>query len=280
MINTTKPDDMSAGRCGRVRAKLHEIIFEADTPAGKLFDILLIASILASVFIVMLDSMASIRAEHGVILYTVEWGFTILFTVEYLLRLASVQRPLRYATSFFGIIDLLAVVPTYVSLLIPGSQYLLAIRVIRIIRIFRILKLAAYIDEAGMLMHALRASHRKILVFLVAVLTLVIILGSIMYMIEGEKNGFTSIPTSIYWSVVTLTTVGYGDISPKTGVGQFIAAIIMILGYSIIVVPTGFVSVELSRASDRRVSTQVCPSCSAEGHDADARHCKYCGAQL
>jgi voltage-gated potassium channel len=203
-----------------------------------------------------------------------------MFTVEYLLRLACVGRPLKYAFSFYGIVDLLAIVPTYLSLLLPGSQYLLVIRILRILRIFRILKLVAYLSEARLLMRALRASSRKITVFLFTVLTLVVIFGSLMYVIEGEANGFTSIPRSIYWAIVTLTTVGYGDISPQTGMGQTLASMVMILGYSIIAVPTGIVTVEMSQAFRQKVSTQACPECSAEGHDADARYCKYCGAAL
>ncbi|MEJ2637241.1 MAG: ion transporter [Calditrichia bacterium] len=267
---------------GRVnwRSKLHEIIFEADTAPGRLFDIILIASILLSVVSVMLDSVGVIRAEYGRTLYLAEWFFTILFSIEYLLRLVSVGRPLKYAMSFYGIVDLLAVVPTYLSLLFPASRYLLVIRVLRVLRIFRVLKLVQYLNEAKLLVQALRASRRKITVFLFTVLTLVVIMGSVIYVIEGEANGFTSIPRSIYWAIVTLTTVGYGDLSPNTALGQTLAAIIMIMGYSIIAVPTGIVSVEISRAVGRKVSTQSCPECSAEGHDADARFCKYCGAKL
>jgi voltage-gated potassium channel len=262
------------------RARLHEVIFEADTPLGKAFDVLLIVSILASVTAVMLDSVVSVRAQHGSLLYGIEWFFTLLFSVEYGLRLLSVGRPLKYATSFYGVVDLLAIVPTYLSLLLPGGQYLLAIRILRILRIFRILKLVTYLSEARLLMQALRASGRKIAVFLYTVLTLVVIFGALMYVIEGEAHGFTSIPRSIYWSIVTLTTVGYGDISPQTNLGQMLASVVMIFGYAIIAVPTGIVTVEMSQAFGRKVSTQACPECSAEGHDSDARHCKYCGAML
>jgi voltage-gated potassium channel len=259
---------------------LHEIIFEADTPAGKLFDIVLIWSILLSVLVVMLDSVGSVRLAYGNGLYRIEWFFTVLFTVEYGLRLVSVGRPLAYATSFFGIIDVLGIVPTYLSVLIPGSQYLLVIRILRVLRIFRVLKLVPYLGEANLLLRALRASRRKITVFLFTVLTVVIVLGCLMYVIEGDENGFTSIPISIYWCIVTLTTVGYGDISPQTAIGQFLAAMIMILGYGIIAVPTGIVTVEMSHAFKKPISTQACLQCSAEGHDADARYCKYCGAKL
>jgi voltage-gated potassium channel len=264
----------------RWRMVLHEVIFEADTPAGKGFDVLLIASILASVAAVMLDSIGTVRSAYGNLLFVIEWFFTLLFTVEYILRLLCVGRPLKYAVSFYGMVDLLAIIPTYLSLVLPGSQFLLVIRILRILRIFRILKLVPYLKEARLLAKALRASSRKIAVFLYTVLTLVVIFGSLMYVIEGEANGFTSIPRSIYWAIVTLTTVGYGDISPRTGLGQALASIVMILGYAIIAVPTGIVSVEMSHAFGTRVSTQACPECSAEGHDADARYCKYCGSAL
>jgi voltage-gated potassium channel len=262
------------------RTVLHEVIFEADTPLGKGFDVLLIVSILASVIAVMLDSIGAVQSLYGSFLYGVEWLFTIIFTVEYLLRLMCVGRPLKYAISFYGVVDLLAIIPTYVSLFLPGSQYLLVIRILRILRIFRILKLVPYLGEARLLMKALRASGHKITVFIYTVMTLVVIFGSLMYIIEGGANGFTSIPRSIYWAIVTLTTVGYGDISPQTVLGQTLASMVMILGYAIIAVPTGIVSVEMSRAFGRKVSTQVCPECSAEGHDTDARHCKFCGAVL
>jgi voltage-gated potassium channel len=260
------------------RGKLYEVIFESDTPAGKWFDVLLILCILVSVAAVMLDSVAAVNRRYGPWLYGIEWFFTIVFTVEYVLRLISSGRPVRYATSFFGVVDLLSIIPTYLSVLLEGSKYLLVIRVIRILRVFRVLKLVPYIGEAELLMRALRASRRKIIVFLTTVLTLVVIFGSLMYVIEGEANGFTSIPRSIYWAVVTLTTVGYGDISPKTGIGQAVAAVIMILGYGIIAVPTGIVTVELTQAAAR--GTGTCPGCGGEGHDADAAFCKHCGARL
>ena len=264
----------------RWRDVLFEIIFEADTPAGKWFDIILIICILLSVLTVMLDSVSSIREKHGELLYAVEWFFTILFTVEYIFRLICVGRPIRYAVSFFGIVDLLAILPTYMSLLFFGSRYLSVVRVLRVLRIFRVLKLGHHTKEAAVLKKALYASRRKILVFLFVVLSLVVIIGSLIYLIEEEENGFTSIPRSVYWAIVTLTTVGYGDISPVTGLGQFLAAIVMILGYSIIAVPTGIVTVELSRAHAEQSSCQACPSCSAEGHDRDAKFCKYCGTKL
>jgi len=264
----------------RWRLRLHEIIFEADTPAGKWFDVLLILAILISVVMVMLDSVAKIRNAYGPVLLAGEWFFTILFTIEYVLRLLSVGRPRAYATSFFGIVDLLAILPTYLSIIIPGAQYLLVIRILRVLRIFRIFKLVQYLGEARLLAQALRASRRKITVFLFVVLTLVTIFGSLIYLIEDPKDGFTSIPRSIYWSIVTLTTVGYGDIFPKTNLGQLLSAVIMIIGYAIIAVPTGIVTVELSHAFSRKISTQACPECSAEGHDGDARFCKFCGSRL
>lgn len=262
------------------REVLFEVIFEADTPAGKWFDIVLIACILLSVATVMLDSVSEIAAEHGPLLQGIEWFFTILFTVEYVLRLLCVGRPARYAVSFFGVVDLLAILPTYISPLLPSSRYLSVVRVLRVLRIFRVLKLGHHTKEASVLRKALYASRRKILVFFSVVLTLVVIIGSLIYVIEGQKGDFTSIPRSVYWAVVTLTTVGYGDISPQTAAGQFLAAIVMILGYSIIAVPTGIVTAELSRALPAGLSGQACPSCSAEGHDRDARHCKFCGAKL
>ncbi len=264
----------------KFRSKVHEVIFEADTPAGKLFDLLLIVCIMVSVILVMLDSVNSIRDKWGDVLYLCEWFFTLLFTIEYILRLISVRRSISYATSFFGIVDLMAILPTYFSVFLPGSQYLLVIRVLRVLRIFRVFKLVQYLSEARLLIQALKASRRKITVFIFTVFTLVIIFGSLMYLIEDAADGFTSIPRSIYWAIVTLTTVGYGDISPKTGIGQALSAIIMIIGYAIIAVPTGIVTVELSHAFKKRLSTQACPNCSAEGHDSDAKYCKYCGASL
>ncbi len=262
------------------RKKLQEVIFEAETTSGKTFDIVLIISILLSVTAVMLDSIASIQKLHGDTLYIIEWFFTLLFTVEYFLRLLCIGRPLKYAFSFFGMVDLLSIAPTYLSLLLPGTQYLLVIRILRILRIFRILKLVQYLNESRRLMTALRASRKKITVFLFTVLTLITIFGSLMYMIEGEQAGFTSIPKSIYWTIVTLTTVGYGDISPQTGLGQVLASVVMIMGYGIIAVPTGIVTVEMSQAFKKKVTTEACPECSAEGHDADALFCKFCGSKL
>ncbi|MFH1741346.1 MAG: ion transporter [bacterium] len=262
------------------RLRTHNIIFEADTPAGRWFDVLLIVWIFISVFVVMLDSVASIKSAYGGLLNGIEWFCTVLFTIEYLLRLLCIGQPIKYATSYYGIVDLLAIVPTYLSLILPGSHYLIVIRILRVLRIFRVLKLAQYLGEANLLMSALRASRRKIVVFLFAVMSLVVIIGAIMYLVEGEENGFTSIPHSVYWAIVTLTTVGYGDISPQTGFGRAVACFVMILGYGIIAVPTGIVTAELTFASGRRLSTQVCPQCASEGHDADAVYCKNCGSKL
>ena len=263
------------------RARLHEIIFEANTRAGRLFDLALIWLILLSVATVILESVRGVRLQYGNLLYALEWLFTLLFTAEYLLRLLSVRRPLRYATSFFGVVDLLAIIPTYLSIFVPGSQYLLVIRILRLLRVFRLLKLSEYVAEADTLRRALRASSRKISVFISAVMLLVVIIGALMYVIEGEEHGFTSIPISIYWAIVTLTTVGYGDLSPRTPFGQILASIVMVIGYGIIAVPTGIVSVELAQATrQRKVTGPPCPSCGAEGHDSDATCCKYCGANL
>jgi len=260
------------------REQLHEVVFEADTPAGKAFDVILLAAIVTSVVVVMLDSVAEIRARYGTTLVIIEWFFTILFTVEYAARLVSVRRPSRYAFSFFGVVDLLAVLLTYLSVIVAGTQSLLVIRVIRLLRIFRVLKLRHYLREAQVLEAALRGSRRKIIVFLMSVVSIAVIMGALMYLVEGPDAGFTSIPRGVYWAVVTMTTVGYGNIAPQTALGQVAAACLMILGYAIIAVPTGIVSVELARAQP--VSTQACPACGAEGHDVDARHCKYCGASL
>lgn len=262
------------------REILREVIFEADTPAGKLFDVVLIIAILLSVGVVMLDSIKSLQEEWGHTFYALEWVFTILFTIEYILRLYCIGKPSKYAFSFFGIIDLLAILPTYISLFIPGTRYIAIVRILRVLRVFRILKIAQYVSEVEVLMRAVRASGRKITVFLFAMVTMVVILGSLMYIIEGSEDEFTSIPQSIYWAIVTLTTVGYGDMAPKTPVGQAFAAFIMIVGYSIIAVPTGIVTVELSRSVRSELNTIICPDCSAEGHDPDAVYCKHCGFKM
>ncbi|NQU22380.1 MAG: ion transporter [Candidatus Nealsonbacteria bacterium] len=267
---------------GPRREWLHEVIFEAETPAGKAFDLALLVAIMISVLAVMLDSVKEIHDRWGDWLLAVEWLFTVLFSVEYAARLICVRRPWRYAVSFFGIVDLAAIVPTYLSIFIAGSNTLLVIRTLRLIRVFRVLHLTHHYREARALVNALRATRARITVFLVFLVALVLILGSAMYLIEGneEGTGFTSIPRSVYWAIVTMTTVGYGDIAPQTVAGQMLAAAVMILGYCIIIVPIGVFSVEIAAARHREISTQACPSCSVEGHDADAVHCKRCGEKL
>jgi voltage-gated potassium channel len=264
------------------RERIRVIIFEADTPAGKAFDVGLLIAILASVIAIMLDSVASIRAQYGRALDLAEWIFTFLFTIEYLLRLICVPVPSHYARSFFGVVDLIAILPTYLSLLVPGAEHLLVIRGLRLLRVFRVFKLAHFLGEASILRRALTQSRHKITVFLGTIAILVTIIGTAMYLIEGGENGFTSIPAAVYWAVVTMTTVGYGDIAPHTVAGKMLATVVMILGYSIIAVPTGIVTAEIveSAAAARKVTTRCCAQCMAEGHDADALFCKACGAEL
>jgi voltage-gated potassium channel len=272
---TTQPPDSRADW----RKSLHTVVFESDTRAGKIFDLGLMISICLSVLIVILDSEAHIRQQYGPFLIALEWLFTIIFTIEYVIRLISVRKSWRYMFSFFGVVDLLSILPSYLSLFYPGGQYLLVIRVLRLLRIFRVLKLIEYVGEASILRRALWASRRKISVFLLAVLTLSVIIGTLMYVVEGEEHGFNSIPLGIYWAVVTLTTVGYGDLSPQTPIGQMLSIVVMLLGYGVIAVPTGIVTLELGRTATA-ISNQACPNCSAEGHDPDARFCKYCGSAL
>lgn len=265
---------------GGLRRRLYVVIFEAETPAGRGFDVALLVLILLSVFAVLLESVEGFRADYGRELRWLEWGITLLFTSEYLLRLWVVRRPLAYAGSFFGLVDLLAVLPTYLSVLVPGAQSLLVIRALRLLRVFRILKMVHFLGEARVLGRALRASGRKITIFLATVLTLVLVIGAAMYLIEGPENGFISIPESMYWAIVTMTTVGYGDIAPQTVPGKLLASLVMILGYGIIAVPTGIVTVEMAEATRRGRRPRACPACGAEGHDLDARFCKLCGAGL
>lgn len=270
------------------KSKLHEIIYEADTPAGKLFDIVLFFLIIVSVILVMLESIEEIDQKYHRLLLTLEWGITIFFTLEYIARLISIKKPWKYVFSFYGIIDFLSTIPLYLSYILAGSQVLLAVRAFRLLRVFRILKLVKFIGEASQLQSALKASRTKIAVFIYVVLILSVILGTLMYLIEGNEAGFTSIPRSIYWTIVTLTTVGYGDIAPQTPLGQFLATVIMILGYGIIAVPTGIVTAEFSRNGKKggedsnmvHVNTQACPNCSAEGHRDNATHCYNCGHTL
>jgi voltage-gated potassium channel len=262
------------------RQHLYIVIFGTDTAAGRAFDLAVLSSIVLSVVAVMLESVDSVRARYGASLRAAEWLFTILFTSEYILRVVSAVRPGRYVGSFFGIIDLLAVLPSYFSLVVAGTQSLIVIRALRLLRAFRILKMYEYSEQSLLLMRALKASRPKITVFLGAVMAVVIIVGSMMYVIEGEDSGFTSIPISMYWAVVTMTTVGYGDIAPQSTPGRVLASILMILGYGIIAVPTGIVTVELARAGEAQKSHRPCPACNFQPHDEDARHCKRCGAAL
>lgn len=265
---------------GRLRKQVHEIIFEADTRAGRAFDIALLLLIVVSVVAVMLESVEEVRARWGRLLVAIEWTITILFTIEYIVRLWCVKIWWRYALSFFGIVDLLSILPTYLSFVVEGSRTLLLIRTLRLIRAFRIFKLSRFVAESQALWHALRATSAKIAVFLLVVMTFVLLLGALMYMIEGPEAPFTSIPMSVYWAIVTMTTVGYGDMAPVTAWGRLIASGAMILGYSIIIVPTGIFSVEIIMAHKRDVTTQVCPHCNREGHDVDASYCKFCGGTM
>lgn len=265
------------------RKRLYEIIFESDTRAGRRFDIALLAAILLSMFVVMTKSVEAYNLQYGHWMNVAEWFFTILFTVEYLLRLYTVSKPLVYAKSRLGIIDLLAILPNYLSLLFPGLEYLLVIRVLRVLRVFRIFKMGHFLSEGNTLITALYMSRRKIIVFLLFILLMVTVIGSILYVVEAPYNeNFASIPVSIYWAIVTITTVGYGDISPITNFGRMLAALVMLLGYAVLAVPTGIVSVEMlaARKVQYPVSSQTCPHCVREGHDLDATFCKYCGGKL
>jgi voltage-gated potassium channel len=269
------------------RQKLWIVIFESDTPAGKAFDIVLLVAIVASVVVVLLESTPGMPPATARLLFMLEFGFTILFTIEFIMRLISVRRPIRYVVSFYGIVDIMAVLPTYISLFVPGAQYFLVVRILRLLRVFRILKLGSYLVEAEVLGRAMYASRIKIGIFLFTVLTIVVIVGAAVYVIEGPENGFVSIPLSIYWAVVTMTTVGYGDLVPQTGIGKALASLIMLIGYGIIAVPTGIVTVELARnpfdetsALGRQGMGRFCPGCSRGPHDPDAVHCKYCGDKL
>ena len=267
-----------------LRERLGHIIFESDTPLAKLFDVVLLVVILLSILLVMLSSVALYQARFGEVMRGLEWGFTLLFTLEYVLRIYSASDRSKYVRSFYGVVDLLAILPSYLSLFLVGAQYLLVIRALRLLRVFRVLKLVHFLGEATTLNRALRASRAKIIVFTIAVTSIVIIIGSVMYVIEGPDNGFSNIPTSVYWAIVTLTTVGYGDIAPQTPFGKFLAAVAMILGYGIIAVPTGIVTSEIAKASyeDGREprAYQTCERCSLGDHDGDATFCKRCGEPL
>lgn len=263
--------------------KMHTVIFEADTFGGKLFDIILLIAIAISIFAVMMESVEGVSRKYGTLLFYTEWILTFLFTLEYFARIICVGRPIYYIISFYGIVDLLSILPVYVGVFIPHSTHSLSvIRSLRLLRIFRILKLGRYLGEASLIKEALKQSRVKITVFLFAVLSIVTIMGTIMYIIEPAEAGFTSIPTSIYWAIVTLTTVGYGDIAPITVAGQMLSSLIMIIGYAIIAVPTGIVTSEINNAmkAEKKTNTQHCPNCSTEDHDDNAIYCKHCGTSL
>lgn len=272
---------MATAKKKQWQERLHEIIYESNTLAGKTFDVLLLLLIVASILTVMLDSLAGWHVKYGPLLFALEWVFTILFTVEYILRIICIGKPVKYIFSPLGLIDLLALIPSYLSVFLSGGQSLLVLRALRLLRVFRIFKLTHFLSEMHFLSAALKGSLRKISIFMLTVLTLVMILGSVMYLVENRENGFTSIPESIYWAIVTITTVGYGDISPVTPMGKFIASIIMLIGYGIIAVPTGIITTEMTLAArNKSHSHETCPNCSREGHESDAVHCKYCGAKL
>ncbi len=263
-----------------LRSRVHEIVYEADTTTGKVFDILVLIAIVISVVVVMLESITELQQKYGKAFYIIEWILTILFTIEYLIRIWVIQKPTKYIFSFFGLIDFFAILPTYLSLFFAGSQHLLVIRSLRLLRIFRVFKLSRYVAESQILVGALIASRTKIIIFIFTVLMLICIIGSLMYLVEGPEHGFTSIPTSIYWAIVTMTTVGYGDITPGTSLGKFLSSIIMILGYGILAVPTGIVGSELFHAKQLQTNTQVCKNCNSSDHDDDAAYCKHCGESL
>lgn len=272
---------MEPGSNTRWQKKLHNTIYESNTVAGKIFDIALLVLIMLSIAVVMLDSIQVYHLRYGHIFHVAEWTFTFLFTLEYILRLISIKKPLLYVSSFLGVVDLLAILPSYLSVFFIGAQSLMVLRVLRLLRVFRIFKLTHFLTEIDFLKTALSSSLKKIAVFMLIVLFIVIILGSVMYLVEDGENGFASIPDSIYWAVVTITTVGYGDIAPVTPTGKFIASIMMFIGYGIIAVPTGIVTNEMVNSTRlRKHGHEACPGCGKEGHDSDAVHCKYCGAVL
>lgn len=274
MTDSRAPEPASAQSW---RERCFNVVFRHDTRAGEAFDILLIAVIAASVVVAMMDSVEELHGRHGPIFYALEWAFTLLFTAEYLLRLSIVRSPLRYATSFYGVIDVLAVLPTYLALLIPGFQYLIVLRVLRVLRIFKILHMVQYVQEGGILFTALLRSGRKIFVFLLTIVTVVTVFGAIMYLVEGPAHGFTSIPMAMYWAVVTVGTVGYGDIAPATPLGRLITALLILIGYGIIAVPTGIYAAELFGAARQGRDARTCSACGLNGHESDAKHCRQCG---
>ena len=261
-----------------MKEKIHEVIFEADTPSGKYFDIALLFSIIVSVIAVSLESVEAIDKVYHSQLVMIEWFFTIILTIEYILRLYSTEHSVKYSTSFFGVVDLLAILPTYLSIFVPGAQSLLVIRGLRLLRVFRVFKLSRYLGEANILSEAIIQSRTRIIVFLSTITVLSFITGAGMYLVEGPKHGFTSIPQSVYWAITTLTSTGYGDTVPITPLGKLLAIFIMIMGYSLIIVPTGIISTEMMKLGD--ISTQACKNCSKEGHDFNAKFCKHCGFEL
>lgn len=278
-----QPDgDPNFGRpAGGWRRRVHDVIFGSDTFAGRAFDVALLVVILSSVLVVMLDSVAPLAQRYGRAFHVVEWLFTALFTLEYVLRLACVDRPIAYARSFFGIVDLLAVMPTYISTFVPELGALVDVRVLRLLRIFRVLKLGQYMEEFQYLAQAFRDSRRKILVFLTAVFIAVLVGGTVMYVVEGPEHGFSNIPVAVYWAVTTMTTVGFGDITPKTDLGRLIASFMMLLGWGVLAVPTGIVTAEMTaRRTTGLVLGRICPACGVAGHDRDARYCRLCGTTL
>ena len=262
------------------REKIYQVIFGTDTPAGQRFDILLIYMILLSVLGVIFDSVSSIHDQFGVLIFRLEWVFTGLFSIEYLLRIYSSPKRMSYIFSFYGLVDLLSIVPTYLALFIPGASYWLILRLLRVLRVFRVLKLVRYLSEANILLRSMYASRRKVLVFFTVVMVLSVIFGSLMFLVEGPENGFTSIPRSIYWTIVTITTVGYGDIAPQTVVGQIIATMAMLTGYSIIAIPTGIFTAEIAREINTASSNTRCNICERAGHHPDAEYCYHCGIEL
>lgn len=282
----TEPGDSDATELGKPaagwRRRAFTVVFESDTPAGKAFDVILIAAILLSVAAVLADSVESIALRHGRLLNALEWVFTILFTIEYITRLSCVERPMRYARSFYGIVDLVSILPTYLVVFFPEAALLIDVRILRLMRVFRIFKLTAYLTEYRLLADALAASSRKVMVFLSVVVMMVLIIGTLMYVIEGPKHGFTSIPLAVYWAISTITTVGYGDLVPRTDLGRALASFMMLLGWGILAVPTGIVTAEMTAQQfrARRVFRRTCPACQSDGHDEDASYCRDCGAAL
>ncbi|MBW8185895.1 ion transporter [Shewanella nanhaiensis] len=263
-----------------IKLKLRRVIFGTDTRLGRYFDISLIICIILSVTLVFLDTVASINSQYGQLISILEWFFTIVFTIEYLLRLYCSAQPVQYVRSFYGVVDLLSILPSYLALLFPGANFTLVIRILRLFRIFRVLKLLRYLSEGNVLLRAMLQSGRKVFIFFFSVSLIVMVLSAIMYVVEGPGNGFTSIPKSIYWTIVTITTVGYGDITPGTNLGQAIAAFTMLLGYSIIAIPTGILTAEISQEMGKSKDLRRCSNCLKTGHENDASYCDHCGSEL